>query len=257
MGDGYRKATDILLSLETKIDQLLIMDRNKDLIFKILSNKLNDLISSISDLSNRFSDSNNLPTTSAPQNVQQPVVIPDKLLTEVAPNGFRRTSRPETFDKNPAATISPSFQEPNITMPVQFPEYTPPSQQTLPQKPQQPKQLKKTKNEDFAKDLPVKVQEQQKIVNSDSKIPVSQRVVDKNGSALFLAEVQIFNDAGNLEHKTRTNGIGKWQASLSPGYYKVKINKQESVSKEKLDITQEVTITGATNTQDLPVLIAK
>ena len=39
-----RKATDLLLDLESKIDTILLLIKNQDLNIKLISNKLNDII---------------------------------------------------------------------------------------------------------------------------------------------------------------------------------------------------------------------
>ena len=104
-----RKASDILLELENKVNVLLGLLRAQDLTIKVLSNKLNSLMEKMdkqgavpSKIMVEAVNSAPLPT---PFN-QMPSPDPEKsipvsadfnLQVEDKPNGFRRTSRPETY----------------------------------------------------------------------------------------------------------------------------------------------------------------
>ena len=91
-----------------------------------------------------------------------------------------------------------------------------------------------------------------------NSIPVVQRIVDKNGKSVFLADVEIYNSA-NMESvaKVRTSGNGKWSAPLSVGKYRVVIRKRESLTKEKIEITQDITVDGTQSLLELPMMIIK
>ena len=89
-------------------------------------------------------------------------------------------------------------------------------------------------------------------------IPVSQRIVDKNGKSLFLADVEIYELISNeFLYKTRTNGMGRWMAILNPGKYKIVIKKMQSLSKEKIDVSQEITVLNDNSSQEFNVFIVK
>jgi len=241
-----RKASDILVSLETKVNQMLGIIKNQDLVIKVLTNKLNSFIDTVNSM---MEESPETPKQEPAAPVSQQIIAGNSLPVELNPVGFRRTSRPETFEHNaPKKTVPiqvPVVQAPPPQPEVQFPEYV------EPKKPTQPKKVK-------AEPVPVAPkQEPVKLSNTGSKIPVSQRIVTDTGKALFIADIEIYNSDNALAHKTRTNGLGKWEASLVPGAYKVKISKGESLSKPAINITQDILVTGATATQDLPVLIAK
>ena len=237
-----RKASDILISLETKVDQIFGIIRNQDLLIKVLTNKLNSFIETINSM---IEDHEDPPKTPNEPQIQT-VIAGNSLPVETAPVGFRRTSRPETFENNTPKQVI-AMQAPAVAVPkptpqpeVQFPEYV---------EPKKPTPAKKVKAEQPTQPA--------KITNTGSKIPVSQRIVNEAGKALFVADIEVINSDNEIVHKTRTNGLGKWEASLSPGAYKVKISKQESLSKSAINITQDIIITGETPTQNLPVLIAK
>lgn len=230
-----RKSTDVILSLETKIDQLLQVNRNLDFNIKILSNKLNQLLDVLTSTpSITSSPLSSFPSAELPPNESinsQTVVFPQEsnpMTTDVVPVGFRRTSRPETFDEPGQVVEATPKNVPTPSIPV--PAMHPP----LESKPS------------TAKNIP----------SSANRHPVMQRIVDKNGKAVFMAEVEIVNSKNITELKTRTNGVGKWQASLMPGQYKVNIKKQGGVGKEKIEISQNLTIDSATP-DELQVLIIK
>lgn len=266
MTNEPRKATDILLSLENEIKQLTALVRNQDLVMKVLANKLNGLVGLVEHLSTPDStDSNSQSEIYNPHNLGLPPDGEFKLPEETNPKGFRRTSRPETFQARPGVKPSPpkapvvpppkaqaKVPDPapkptyHINLPVQFPEFKPSIAPATYQR------------EQDLKAVPVNEAQAPEVFNTENKIPVQQRLVDKNGKAVFLANVEIINAAtGNSETTVRTNSVGKWQAPLTPGHYRVKINKQESLSKEKIDLTQNITVDGQSPTQELPVLICK
>ena len=89
-------------------------------------------------------------------------------------------------------------------------------------------------------------------------IPVMQRCVDKNGKSIFLADVDIISLVdGQPVFKTRTNGTGKWMASLGIGTYRVTISKRASMNKEKLEAVQDIQVDGTQSPLELPMMIIK
>jgi Tfp pilus assembly major pilin PilA len=249
MSQEPRKATDIILELESKINTLLSICRNQDLNIKLLSNKLNSLMEKINKLDKGASTSNKIVVEavntvthpSVPNEKNIPISSENKILLEEQPLGFRRTSRPETF-----AGDDKYLNKNNASNQVVFPMQLPSMKDTPAEiiVPDQPKEAAKKENKVIAA--------------ADSSVPVVQRVVDKNGKGIFLADVEIVN-AESLEtvSKTRTNGSGKWMASLPLGNYKVTVKKRESLSKEKAEVNQNVQIDGTRSNVELPVMILK
>lgn len=245
MTNEFRKASDVLVSIEAKIDQLIALVRSHDLNMKVMSNKLNSLISEVNNITIVSSGSKGSATTDSgfsthfSETFRNPDSIRVNPETSIAmtsePVGFRRVSRPETYsleqDKKDSSVIQ-SHMSQNI-----FNDLS--------------EKVEPAKEEVFFKSYEEKKSE-------GKKIPVIQRVVDKSGKSIFLAEVEVINsETGDTEFKTRTNGVGKWQGSLQPGKYKVKINKRESLSKEKIELTQNVVIDGLSDKQELPAVIVK
>lgn len=273
MGQEPRKATDVLLELEAKIDVLLGLVRSQDLVIKILSNKLNDVVTRLDKqqigppritvetvqtppppaiVPPGFT---NIPAGEPERNI--PFVAESKLPQTQAPQGFRRNSRPETYakDKSPA-------QPPEIQMPVQMPpNMAPPGRSSASEAvvpPQATATFKKGSGAVMVPPSPAVVEPSPPPAVAHGQIPITQRCVDKNGKSIFLANVEIIDTSTNQNvFKTRTNATGKWMASLGIGTYRVTIRKLESVTKEKIEAIQDVQVDGSQSRMELPMLIIK
>lgn len=240
MSSGPRKISDVILDLESKIDILLGLSRSQDLVIKLLSNKMNDIINNM--------QLNKVPgkisieaVNTTPKTIE---VSPEtKLPMQDLPEGFRRTSRPETYSGD--NKYLPTDQG-VVKFPMQLPK-----QQKLPEA-------------EVIVPTPVK-QEVKKVIPQaisnqviSNAIPVMQRIVDSTGKSIFLADVEISNiDSSMPTVKSRTNGTGKWMATLAPGSYKVVIRKRESLTKEKLESVQEISVTGSISPLELQTLIMR
>lgn len=227
-----RRASDILLEMEMKVEILLNLVRTQDLNIKILSNKINELnekykqfttsVSSVKIEAAEVSAANTVP------------VISDAILAqELSPNGFRRTSRPETYSDNDI----PKF-------PTQIPKIE--SEVIIP--------VKNTSkiNNDFI-EVPEK-----KTINSNNItiIPIVQRVVNKSGKSVFLADVEVIElSTMNNVLKTRTNGTGKWMGALPVGKYRIFIRKRESINKDILEVSQDINVDGSQSPLELKTII--
>jgi len=258
-----RKASDVLLDLETKIDKLISLTEAQNLNARILSNKLNDVMTALSKQSAVVAKPtveavNVVPAimTSPLQKFQPldperqiPIYSETRLPETNSPQGFRRTARPETFagEDKTAEPVAPKF-------PVQLPKGAPPPGRG-------------PMSEVTAPMPPVKAAPQQKPANKTLKsplvqnaIPVYQRIVDKNGKSIFLADVEVTDlSSGQPIHKTRTNGTGKWMASLGVGAYRVVIRKRENSTADKsaLEAIQDIQVDGQHSPLELQTLIIK
>jgi hypothetical protein len=254
-----RKASEVLLDVEKKLDVALGIIHVQDLNIKILSNKLNSILELLEK------------QTSTPQKItveavnvsraplpgvyvepekQIPISAEFALPIENSPQGFRRTSRPETFSgdnsylpdaansvstKFPTQILKPppgrsATNAPTVGREVNAEVVSPPTVRQLP------------KTQDIIQNA----------------IPVTQRVVNKEGKSLFLADVEII-DLSSMQpvFKTRTNGTGKWSASLGVGDYRIVINKRESSTGGRLEATQDIHIDGSESKVDLQTIIIK
>lgn len=238
-----RKATEVILDLESKIDTLLGLVSSMNLNIGVISNKLNALLSAQTKEAPKFIVET-VNTTPPPVIVEPEAALP----MEEHPQGFRRTSRPETFAGDNAYLNKVKKPTEEKKFPVQIPrgnksEVIIPTQATDLKVPQ---------------DLPTPPQNKQPKQSGGNSIPVSQRIVDKNGKSVFLADVTILNDdTKESVFTTRTNGIGKWVAPLPMGNYLVTLRKRDSLTKEPVEITQSISVDGTKSPFELPVCIIK
>lgn len=273
-----RKATDVLLSLENKVDTLLNIIKAQDLNIKVLSNKLNAVMEQMAKQpaappqirveavqaplpANPFVQ---MPAGDPEKNI--PVMAESKLPSSSAPGAFRRNSRPETYQGDDA--ILPHADE-GHRMPLQIPKMPsgpaptqmPPGARPPPGRgagnevvvqPTKKQSSAPPRTETFT-DLPP--EEQAKVARG--MIPVQQRVVSGTGKSVFLAQVEITNVQTNEITKTKTTGNGKWMTTLGIGAYRVVITKRESLTKESLNATQDIQVDGSQSPLELPLLIIK
>lgn len=229
-----RKATDILVSIEAKLESLINYQKSQDLNNKILSNKLNNLLSMLNTSSTNI-DVQTKPPAAHQIKIEAADLAPNKNIkiysdnnipVDPSPNGVRRTSRPESENNKftPPSNQSDNIKEDNF---INYPEI---------------------KEEKF---IPPKLSETR-------NAQITQRVIDKNNKSIFLAEVEIKSiKDDSLVAKTRTNSLGKWIATLPVGDYKVGIKKRETSGKQKIEIFQDLNIDGNKTLIELNDLIVK
>lgn len=246
MDNSPRKASDIILSLEHKVEQLVKSNNALDLSVKVLSNRLNkvlDILQNVNIAANPAIPSmlpnvqnqapiTNLYSASAPptpalppegfgdfqeEQTESVMVKKEEMLpiTDEA-SGFRRTSRPDGNNMVKANSI-PVINAPTMTQ-VEVPQTA--------------------------------------VADGSPKIAVQQRVVDKNNKAVYLANVEITNlDSHRLVYKGRTTGVGKWAAPLPAGNYQVVIKRLEPGTNQKLEGIQKLTVDGSSPQLNLPTAI--
>lgn len=275
MSQEPRKATDVLLDVESKVSMLLDIIRAQDLNIKVLSNKLNEVIGRLDKqeagppkIIVEAVQTASTPAPAMPTGFTQlpagdpektiPIIAESKLPQSEVPNGFRRSSRPETYAGDGSYLPRP---EQEVKMPVQLPKNM--NQQQAMQPPPGRSDVTAppaaTKNPKASPPPPP--QEEADLPPpqpTTGQVPVMQRCVDKNGKSIFLAPVEILDvTTGQTVFKTRTNGTGKWMASLGIGTYRVTITKQATLNKEKLEAVQDIQVDGTQSPLELPMIIIK
>lgn len=225
MGE-QRSATEVLLEIEQKVEYLIKQLASTDLNIKILSNKINNLsqgqlvapvaaATTVQNTNQQFSNTNifnqpNVPLGQVKIDPEQQLPITDSVV------GQRRTSRDASF----GVVAEPVVQRQSN------------QQSLLPSPPQQqPQPVAQATALDSSKP-------QNSVDKSHQlKVPVSQRIVNEKGKAIFLANITISDEKGNVvENGKRTSANGKWNALLSPGRYKV------SIVKNKVESLQDITV---------------
>lgn len=259
-----RTASDILLALEAKVDQLTAMVHAQDLNLRILSNKLNILLEQMKQPAPAAVKPKENPYTVAADEGKMPDVLMnvraapvkisqhDRLPMQEAPQsqGIRRTSR---TDAPVGRTQTPALGK------FQIQDPSPPNMSQfkaqLQSKAQPESALTPPPVAETEEVSEFKAFENMPPAELNNKVTVIQRVTDPTGKSIFLAEVEIFDENNNQAFKTRTNGVGKWQASLGIGTYKVRISKRESVTKQKVENYQTISVDGKLSQITLDQLI--
>lgn len=224
-----RTATDVLISLENKLEQLISAQRTNDLTFKILANKLGALIEKMDQISSVPSIQNTKPKASqfkieaADTSRQMVVEATTEELVDKQPSGTRRVSRINGADDAPTPKTKLLPPE-NISGKIDF--------------------------------VDADIKDNKQTVASGST-PVYQRVLDKNNKAIFLADVEIFDKHGALVSKARTAANGIWNSALLPGDYRVIIKKSASMNRQKIEISQNVSVASGTSPQELEDIFVK
>lgn len=233
-----RTAVDVLLETEKQIKVLVAINQSLDLNIKVLSNKLNTTMERVDHILALIEDMPDEPgftmvddmnphtlATAPPKRiqVQEEFAPPIPLTKETAPVGQRRTSRGEVLSPQPMKgqvqkpiknVPTPSFPVPEMKTPISIAEPAPTS----------------------------------------GKVPLSQRVVDRNSNSIFKADVEITNEGGSTVWKGQTGTTGKWTTALEPGRYHINIHKQ--TTQQKIQVGTELLVNDKTP-RELPIMIVK
>lgn len=241
MSDNSRKATDVLISIESKLETLINQQRSQELNNKILSNKISSLI--------ELFNSNNPPSVNP--NVSSIQQVSDKPKAQPKINI-------EAADLSPNAKNIKVSSSPNLSVesnPVGI-------RRSSRDEPENSKAIENVRNEPVEQFINYPEVKQEKFVapklSEGTSVQITQRVVDKSNKSLFLAEVEIKSLSDNtIVAKTRTNSLGKWMTTLPVGDYRVSISKRETNNKSKVEVFQDLNVDGRKNLIQLNDLIIK
>ena len=142
-----RKASDVVLELETKIDTLLKIVSLQSQSINLISNKLNTVMATLDKEKSKITVEaiNKSPTPTFNGFVPDPeraipIFAESRIPIESAPQGFRRTSRPETFEQPQVNSYQNKSEEiefkdhPSAMVPAKaFPNQKAPEKSPLPQ----------------------------------------------------------------------------------------------------------------------------
>jgi len=233
-----RKATDILASIEDKLNTNIKLIYSYDLNVRLVLDRVNKIYNYIERLETAelemMKQSENSEIVEEPKIVN--IIPPEQRIEEAKTTiGQRRGSR--TPDASP--TIA-SQQKSDITKHVMTATMQPGTQAS--QNTAVPHQT---------------VSAKQTYVPSDRKVPVMQRITDHTGKDLFMANITISTMDNEEVVKVKTNAAGKWQAQLRPGKYIVDMVKTDTATKNKIEGKQEITIHDSNSPITLPIAIIK
>jgi hypothetical protein len=214
-----KTATEMLSEISNKLDHIEKVLLSNDLTYKILIQR----ISSVEEiLKAKPVTMPNVVTKPTISMTTETIVANSQIPMATIPEGVRRTSRDAVI--KPVQTQIPQAPSQNntVVVPVQAPIEAP--------------------TEEF------KEFEEQ---GTPGVVPVSQKVVDIRGKAIFLANVNIVGKlSGEIIHKLKTKANGKWVCTLLPGEYVVHFKKGE------IEKSQDITVLNKENFE-LPTYILR
>lgn len=246
-----RKASDVLLEIEQKLDSALSFLKTQEFSLRILANRISEIEKKINSQPllppGKIESVGKAPTFPLPISstiIAEPEMKVD-MDTSPGRNGFPRTARAETYEGDVIRppTKSPHKEEKKeVKLPIQIPR--PSGKVEILQPNQVSKNLKISDSFSSMEDDQIK------------SIPTTQRIVNSNGKSVFMADVEIINAVTTEPiSKIRTNGTGKWSASLPIGSYQITIKKHDIA--QDLKSIQNIEVTGTKSPFELPVLILK
>jgi hypothetical protein len=213
-----KKASEVLLGLDDKIDTIMGMVQLYDTNLKLILAKVNQTYTAVSNMvaQTNLSDlqkeqiQQQLKPFQNPEAVEIPKGVPIKLAAEFP--GQRRVEARGTANPN-AQSAAPQGQ----------------IAEKASKEPTSP---------------PKSVSSQELGAGEMRKIPVTQRVQADNKD-VFMADITIFSMNKEVVAKAKSNALGKYNVVLSPGKYIVSIVKTDNTTKRRFGGTQEITVNGA------------
>lgn len=202
-----RKATDVILDIEKKLDLLLEYYKTADFNQKLILSKLAALEKSILNvpvLPPIVKSSATVEAFTAPSFVEAklPTSPPSrKILVATPVNNIGQASFDEQGEPEVLLDLKPSKrrdQRPAVSI-------TPPA-------------------------------------STAKTTSVQQRIAYPDGKNVILANVEIFDLSGQLVKKTKTNSAGKWSAVLAAGTFKIHISKGATSEKPAVEYKLQVEI---------------
>lgn len=98
--------------------------------------------------------------------------------------------------------------------------------------------------EEVKTDIVLKQEDPEQFKSPEDEIfTVSQRVLNKNGKAMYMVAVQITTiDDNKIVARPVTKGNGIWVAKLMAGKYRLKYSQQINLNSEKLEKTSDIIV---------------
>lgn len=205
-----RTTSEIILSLEEKIDKLLSYTSNQDLLLKTLNNKILKLEKIINDIMKEDVqlENNEVKEVISPL----PQSLQDSLQVKPIQNGLKKIEikgikeNVNFFKKEDGSYVLGKLIEENKQNPIK---------------------LENT--------------EQKPVGYSNKSVPIQQQVLYLDDKPAAMVGVEVYRN-NNLIKKIKTVTNGKWNLSLEPGDYIIKLNKKQNSSRPEINYEYTVTI---------------
>ena len=209
MSDVPRKASDVILSIENYVNEILGHVRNQDMTVKLLINR-------ISSLERAVNNSSPAPASSAPP---APAPASQRQMPGLKPgvNLGPPAKEQQTFTATPRGSSQIDYDESgNEQLEVEV------------------KPVGKRRGA------------RGQTASAVKNVPVQQKILYPDGKNVCLANVEVFSSGkqGQLDlvKKCRTNSAGKWNVSLGAGKYLVSISKVGTSTKPGVEVSYPIEI---------------
>jgi hypothetical protein len=201
-----KKATEVLQEIKLEVGEILLYVKNIDFKYNLILDRLNKYSPSIEN------------QTIENQTIENKIEVP---LPSISDNN-ENISFPEYVAK----PKSPFIQSPNLKEKLQL----------AIQQAQKSEQNKSSGSEQKKKSI-------RQSSDPERQIAVQQRIAYPDGKNIYMASVDIYNAFDKkLIKQTKTDQVGKWRGSLSPGEYIINISKASNALKPKVELSYSVTV---------------
>ena len=196
MGEHKKTVTEIVLDLESKVNEVLLYVKNIDSNYKLLLNR-------ISNLDKKVGTGGNVTISGGNSTINKPG---GKIEINPGPTVVPEPPKvPTKFEDLPKRSKWDEIMESQGVSPDEDPY------------------------ELIEEVKPTGQRRGQRVAKAESdRVSVSQ-IVHHFGKPLFLATVEVWGEEGLIK-KTRTNTNGRWNAAVPPGNYKIQVDKNSSRS---------------------------
>lgn len=230
--DGKRTATDILLSIEFRLDTLERRVQNGENLLKIMLGRLNEALAGAQ-------------TSQASQSVISPSQQPTSYPRQVV-NRDNFDDRPKTSEFAKQASQFGMDVEDDAPQRIE---------KTFLAKPHDEAELIDHDELIEGPGRSAATRGQRGPKSKGAKASVSQ-VLSTGEAPLFLANVEIFDATGQLVNQARTNTKGRWLMALGPGEYQVHVSKRfpPDSGRVPVDTTYQISVPPANKPLELDPL---
>jgi hypothetical protein len=209
-----KKGSELLVEIDHKLDILLGIVRNQDLLLKTLNNK----IGKINVIQNSTISNTNGTNTDSNIEYIKPIEYNKPLL------------HIDTGTNNNSSLISDTG---NI---------------------QHSQQKKELVSDDEFVQVNTDHFDAEIAKSGGKKVAVQQRVTYDDGKNICLASVEITGDNLKSSKKLKTNAMGKWVAVLEPGNYVVSVTKPGNKNKQNIALSRAFTVPESDKPVELPLI---
>lgn len=200
-----RKATDVLISIEKKCDEILSYHKNQDFLIKNMLSRIDNFLKE----KTKIDELDKIKPDVVKQNQQIPGLKPGIKLDNSQGNTYRKIIKDESEENNIAESVGLNNEEDLELI---------------------PSLIGKRRTSRYVS------------VSNNSNVPVQQKILYDDGRAVSMAKIELFNTNNELVKSLKTNATGKWTSAIPSGKYIVKISKKETSTRSAINDQIEINV---------------